>query len=466
MKFDRRKIAQKLSQLLISPGLEPALQAERIHTFERDIVLPIKTLVVLTLGYYFYFSNWIDQPQYLREVAFENIRKWFLIYIAVNVVVGALFIRARRLPLPVLQWTIYTTGLLDGLLFAAMTFVTEGFDSMVFWMFPALILRNALSIPHTAPQIVLNLAVNFCYVLAGLLDVMATQDELFFLDSNTRTDLSLGLPQNPTESFLMRVLILLLWTICCYGVQVLFEKHRRAVAEAVEFATRQEQLQTAGRLAAEIAHRIKNPLSIINNSAYSLERSGREGKNPQPEQIAIIREEVTKADRIITELMGYAQLAEGRVEKLQVVAELERAVAEAFPPAAKYEVVFHREYAAELPHLAMQRGHLAEIFVNLLANAREALPKPGAITLTAEHGENFSVVVTIADNGPGIPEDKRERIFEAYFSTKEKGTGLGLSIVKHNMEMYGGTVRVESAPGQGAKFILQFPIKTVLKFSQ
>ncbi len=69
------------------------------------------------------------------------------------------------------------------------------------------------------------------------------------------------------------------------------------------------------------------------------------------------------------------------------------------------------------------------------------------------------------DDGPGIPPDKIERVFEAYYTTKERGTGLGLAIVKHNVELYGGSVRVESELGKGAKFIVIFPAKAVMKIS-
>ena len=75
---------------------------------------------------------------------------------------------------------------------------------------------------------------------------------------------------------------------------------------------------------------------------------------------------------------------------------------------------------------------------------------------TAEH----AVEISVADDGPGIAPDKIERIFEAYFTTKEKGTGLGLAIVKHNVELYGGTVRVDSVLGKGAKFTVIFPAKS------
>ena len=133
----------------------------------------------------------------------------------------------------------------------------------------------------------------------------------------------------------MRVVILLLMTICCFGVQAILDIQRRRYEENLEFAVRRAQLQTAGRLSAEIAHRLKNPLGIINNAAYTLNRSLSADKTSSREQIQIVREEVDRADRILTELMDYARLAEGKVEKLDVVEELERAIAEVLPPASR-----------------------------------------------------------------------------------------------------------------------------------
>ena len=76
---------------------------------------------------------------------------------------------------------------------------------------------------------------------------------------------------------------------------------------------------------------------------------------------------------------------------------------------------------------------------------------------------NHSIEISIADDGPGIAPDKVERVFEAYFTTKEKGTGLGLAIVKHNAELYGGSVRLDSALGKGAKFTVIFPARALPK---
>ncbi len=469
MKFDVRLAAKKFARLAVSPGLEPPLQAARIQTFQRDILLPIKALLILTLVYYFYFSNWIDQAHSNREVALETTTRFFLFYVLVNIAVGAVFVAVKKLPLHVLQWTIFALGLLDALLFAALTLITGGFDSILYWVFPALIIQNAISIPLATPQIILNLLVCFFYVLGGALDVIISGEDAIFLatlDAGTRHAFGYGHSEPTTEPFLLRAIVLLLLTICCYGVQSLFEKQRRAEEEGEEFVFRQQQLHSAGRLAARIAHQIKNPLSIINNAAFSLQRAGAGEKNSTSEQIQIIREEVDRADRIITELMGYAQLAEGKVEKISVTEELERAITQVFPPAARYDVEIQRDYMPALPTLMMQRGHLSETFVNLLQNAREAMSGHGQIQITAAHGPNLSVVIILADSGPGIPKDKAQKIFEPYFSTKEKGTGLGLAIVKHNVEIYGGKVSVESELGQGARFTLEFPAKSQMKLSQ
>jgi signal transduction histidine kinase len=108
----------------------------------------------------------------------------------------------------------------------------------------------------------------------------------------------------------------------------------------------------------------------------------------------------------------------------------------------------------------MLRRHLSEIFVNLLQNAREALNGTGLVTITAACRAGNLIEIVIQDSGPGIPRDRLRRVFEAYFTTKEKGTGLGLAIVKNNVELYGGSVHVESELGKGARFVVSLPART------
>jgi two-component system sensor histidine kinase HydH len=174
---------------------------------------------------------------------------------------------------------------------------------------------------------------------------------------------------------------------------------------------------------------------------------------------------VERSDRIITELMGYAQLAEGRVERLNVTQELNRALHIVFPPGAYRNIQIRTDYADNLPPLLMQQKHFSEIVVNILQNAREVLTGGGRIQICATARDEV-VRIEISDDGPGIPPEKTEKIFEPYFSTKPHGTGLGLSIVRHNAEIYARHVLVESELGQGARFILEFPTRTFMKIRQ
>jgi signal transduction histidine kinase len=159
--------------------------------------------------------------------------------------------------------------------------------------------------------------------------------------------------------------------------------------------------------------------------------------------------------------MDYGRLSEGRIEKISPVEELDRALAQVFPPGVADDFKIHREVGGDFPPMLMQRNHLVEILVNLLQNAREACPKGGDIFVQAFCRKNYTVEFVVRDFGPGIPPDKLKRIFEAYYTTKEKGTGLGLAIVRHNVELYNGKLEVESVLGKGAKFTVIFPAKTL-----
>jgi signal transduction histidine kinase len=391
----------------------------------------------------------------------ETVQFIFWFYIIANVFFASVLLAAERSPLALVQWTVVTSGLVDALLIVALALLSGGLDSILFWLFVALIIRNSVSVPPGFSQVSLNVAVSLCYVLVGVLDISAANN----LDDTTLRALDINPSDNLGEPFVLRLVVLLLTTASCYGTQLLLERHEMAIAEANEFAARESQLHSAGRLAAEFAHQIKNPLAVINNAAFSLKRSLQGAKNTATQQIEIIQEEVERADRAITQIMGYAQLSEGRVEKLDIIEELDCAILQVFPLAVPTKIKIHREYGHSFPPLLMQRRHLSEIFVNLLQNAREALGDDGNIFIAAKCHRDYSVEIFVRDDGPGIAPNKIERIFEAYYTTKEKGTGLGLAIVKHNAELYGGTVHVESELGKGVQFILTFPAKAAVRLA-
>ncbi|MFM1769858.1 MAG: hypothetical protein RJA22_2387 [Verrucomicrobiota bacterium] len=449
----------QLRALLRETAPPPDRMAARLQTVERDVVLPVKAVFLLILVNHLYFQRWFENVNLPQTDAQWAVQRFFGVYLALNAVVaGVLLFRPRMEPV-VLQRFIFASNFSDGVLVGLLTYMTGGVDSILYWIFPALILRNAVSCPLAASQLILNFTFSLVYLAASLIAWFLERSTSDFRDE-------LRLPGEgeafPTESFLLRLIVLWLAAAWGYAMQVLFEKNRRAAEESREFAVRQEQLRSAGRLAARIAHQIKNPLGIINNAAYSLQRALQEGKPASPGQVAMIREEVARADQTLNRLMGYSQLAEGRVERLDLAGEIARAVEQALPPAAHYPVRVETDLAPGLPVLLMQRAHLSEILVNLLQNAREAFEgRPGVIRIAARPAPDACIELTIADDGPGIPSDRLERIFEAYYTTKPRGTGLGLAIVKQDLELYGALIRVESQVGKGTRFLLHIPTRTV-----
>lgn len=536
---------KRVPRLLAPPPSEPARHAQRSLKLQRHLVLPAKFVVMGVVYYSLFLSQWAEKMvETTYSVAFETVRDFFGPYMLLNLLVAVSFFVVRRFPVAMVQWVVFTVGLADGLFLGGLTLLTNGFDSILYWIFPGLIVLNAVCIPLATPQLVLNLTLSAIYLGAGFVDAdfgseltvpyyrTLSRNELKILaritpeelkdarmivlrlqrqsdplysvvwnrlperaqrrlatladQDGSREELQTVLvgelnrlmpptrfnpaaseaPENPAEPYLLRVVVLWFLALCCYGVQVLAARQELAEEEQKEFTARTEQLHSAGRLAAEFAHQIKNPLAIINNTVFSLQRRLREDKGDSAPQIQIIQEEVEKADRIITQIMGYAQLSEGRVEKLSLVEELDRAIERVFPPGSHSGTMLRRDYAPHFPPLLMQRAHLAEIFANLLQNARDALEGRGCITVTARCRSDYAPEVVIADDGPGIPVDKLERVFEAYYTTRPKGTGLGLAIVKHNIELYGGSVCVESELGKGACFTVVFPVTTAIKLAK
>jgi len=468
-----------LPRLVAVPTPDLEQQIARITYMERNIGLPVKAAAIGLLTYYLFFSKWFGELGSIgdavspgipaEEVVMEVIRRYFLIYVFASVGLAIMLLGMRQLPPTWIPRIAFAGAWFDALFLAALAVVTGGADSPLYWVFLGFIVRNTISTPVTSRQVVLNLFVILCYVLVGFYE---RQLEDFFIKvspEEVQSPFAMVPSDLMAQGFLLRVLLLFVMGVCCLGLQVSLDRERIAQerrkmveAESREYAQRQQQLQTAGRLAAEIAHQLKNPLGIINNAAFTLQRTVKEGKKIT-QQIQIIREEVERSDRILTELMGYAQLSEGRVEKINVADELDRAIDRVFPVGAKYDVTITRDYASALPPLLVQRSHISEVFVNVLQNACEAMDGKGNLAVSTRYGDNYFVLVTIRDEGSGIPPDKLSRIFDPYYTTKEKGTGLGLAIVKHNTEIYGGRVQVESEVGKGTCFTIALPAQTVMR---
>lgn len=453
---------QQLREVARIPPPAPDAFMERIRLIERDMGLVVKAVVLGFLFIALFYLNWLGSDLQPRIDAINHLKIFFLGYVAVSVGAGFILLGMHEFSPRVIERVVYIMAILDASLLMLLTYVTGGFDSLVYWMFLGLVVRNATGIPHADVQVVVNLLTAAAFLLGGFLGESLDQAEYDLTGSIGRGSVSGATVDANPESALLRLLLLVVLTIFCVGIQLLFDRQRHAELEAQQYLAKEQQLQAAGRLAAEIAHQLKNPLAIINNAAWSIQKAAEDGRSVTAE-VDIIREEVQKSDRILTDLMGFARLAEGRVERMELIEEIENAIATVLPEAARFDIKIHRNYSLGLPSLAAQRAHFSEVFVNLLTNARDAMDGRGELFIAAAPGPSLSVQVTIRDTGPGIPPAQLAKIFEPYYTTKAKGTGLGLAIVRHNTELYGGNVTVESTPGKGTAFTITLPARTLLR---
>jgi signal transduction histidine kinase len=487
MKTAQRNRFSELLRVLISPARDPRTQEARIDFMEENVFLPVKVFVIFLLFFFIYFSgtfgpqanqlsaNFRAEPDIVldkdsgmgltglaedveRDYSFDRVTKTFWVYVGINFITAFFLIYMHRFNITFIQWIVVANSLIDAVFLTAWSAETGLLTDSIYWIFLGLIIRNGVSMPVPTLQIASNLAIVGCFIYGGVYNRIFLAMDLRGMDEGSLD----------VESLAVRIGLMLMLMATGLGVQVLFDKQREALEDKEDFAARQQQLETAGRLAAEIAHQIKNPLSIITNSLFTMERKIKkdEGDEAQPpRQLEIIREEVNRVDRIITELMGYAQLAEGRVENLDVADEIERAIEQVFPPGSEFDTTIERNIAPDLPALKMQRGHLNEILVNILKNSRDVQNGDARIEIHARQDKEFQVTITIDDNGPGIPPERGEQVFEPYFTTKDTGSGLGLSIVKHNTEIYGGQVRVAAGALKGARFEIELPTRTLMRLS-
>jgi signal transduction histidine kinase len=271
MKPSHQEWLKRLPVLFEIPAPDPQRLLRRIEIMERDVMLPVKAVFIGMILSSFYSTPWSGLTLSMSDLMVETVKSAFWFYILANLLFAAALFRAEQLPLAAVQWTVVTSSLVDGLFIAGLASLSGGLDSILFWLFVTLIVRNSVSVPPGFSQLFLNVAISLCYVSVGALDI--------FRDSNIDPRVLNGLDAQPDdwgEPFVLRMAVLLLMTGGCYGTQLLLERQQIADEEAGEFAARESQLHSAGRLAAEFAHQIKNPLAVINNAAFSLQRSLRD----------------------------------------------------------------------------------------------------------------------------------------------------------------------------------------------
>ena len=206
-----------------------------------------------------------------------------------------------------------------------------------------------------------------------------------------------------------------------------------------------ERLRAFREVARRVAHEIKNPLTAMRIGVDQLRRSGGQADRRTETAVQVLAAETERLDRLAREFAEFGRLPEGPRSEVDLVDLLVDLSKSAVPPEVAVTV---RANGAPCTILG-QYDPLRRAFANLLRNAAEAMGGSGPIDVdVARDGQGL--VVTIADHGPGIPEELRPRVFEPYFTTKQDGTGLGLALVRQTIESHNGTIRVSETTGGGA----------------
>ena len=239
---------------------------------------------------------------------------------------------------------------------------------------------------------------------------------------------------------------------------VLLIRDLREIRALQEKVARGERLASLGRLAAGMAHEIRNPLSSIRGFAqYFVKRFS--GQPEEQGYASVMVKEVDRMNRVISELLDFARPKELRREScvLDTIAENALKLLEKDLEARK--TVVTKNYEAGLPPVLADHDQISQVFINLLLNAMESMPEGGEIRIGLRRsGPSPAVEILIADTGGGIPEEDLGKIFEPFFSRKRKGTGLGLAIVHQIVTGHRGEIGVESRQGEGTTFRVRLPL--------
>jgi two-component system, NtrC family, sensor histidine kinase HydH len=233
---------------------------------------------------------------------------------------------------------------------------------------------------------------------------------------------------------------------------------RRAQAEA----RRSERLAALGQLSAGLAHEIRNPLGVIKGSAEMLNQKLHDSNPLASELAGYISSEVNRLSTLVTRFLNFARPLRAEVAPRNIADLLDHALNSVAEQWRGGPVKVEKHYERNLALAPLDEGLFEQAFVNLIHNAYEAMGENGG-TLRLEISSNSQnqrpgIEVRVKDTGPGIPTDQREQIFNPFVTTKATGVGLGLSIVSKIVDEHHGTIRVESAPGEGACFIVFFPL--------
>jgi len=220
-----------------------------------------------------------------------------------------------------------------------------------------------------------------------------------------------------------------------------------------------EHQRSLEQLSASIAHEIRNPITAAKSLVQQLSEDPQGEDQSEYARVAVA--ELERVERSISHLLRFAREEETRVESIAMEDVLESAIDSFRDRCIRRQIEIVRHYDAD-GQLEGDPEQLRRVVINLIGNAMDAIEEAQVSQpeIRVSMGENLAgseVWLRIADNGSGMDDEMRERIFDPFFTSRDEGTGLGLALSRKIVDSHGGTIEVESRPGEGAEFVLTFP---------
>jgi signal transduction histidine kinase len=234
---------------------------------------------------------------------------------------------------------------------------------------------------------------------------------------------------------------------------------RMALEKSRESLLQSEKLAMVGKLAAGMAHSIRNPFTSVKMRLFSLERT-LELTDTQQDDLSVISDEIRHIDTIVQNFLEFSRPPKLQFQLISPSLVVDQVLQLLSHRLKSYDVAVDVTREALLPEIEADPEQLKEVLANMIVNACEAMEQRGIIEIV-EHRSDKTIGIEIRDNGPGIPETLRDKIFQPFFTTKEDGTGLGLSIATRIIEEHRGRLSVDSDEGRGTAFTIILPYSEV-----
>lgn len=237
-------------------------------------------------------------------------------------------------------------------------------------------------------------------------------------------------------------------------------RQRRKASAQLERLRREEQ-GLLERLAAGLAHELKNPLGALNLNLQLLQEELEESgvlPDGSRRRLALIMKECRRLEDVLANFLRYAMRRPLRLERVDLATLVDEVLTFLKPEIRGAGVNMETRFEANLPPLPVDVTLLKQALLNIIINAVEAMPGGGTLTVETR-GSGWAAEIAVSDTGEGVPPEVMPRVFEVYFSDKKGGTGLGLAITRRIIEKHGGTVDLESAGENGTRVTVRLPFE-------